>query len=159
MEMPEARVRSALQQSVNYAEAARSLGLPDDDSSRRRLQRQAARLGVDTGHFTRRSRPPRAAPHPRRPVAAGVLRVLPAGSARTNRERLHRALAELGVVYACAECGNTGEWRGAAMTLHIDHVSGDWLDNRRENLRYLCPNCHAITGTWCGRNRGVDTAG
>lgn len=157
-EVPDALVRSALQQSSSYAEAARSPGLPDDDSSRRRLQRQAARLGVETGHFTRRSRPQRDA-SPRRPVAGHVLRVLPTGSARTNRERLHRALAEVGVPYVCAACGNAGGWRGAPMTLQIDHVNGDWLDNRRENLRYLCPNCHAITDTWCGRNRRPAVAG
>lgn len=151
-EVPDDLVRSALRRSSSYAEAARSLGLPDEDTSRRRLQRQAARLGVDTGHFARRSRTPRAAARPR-PLATRVLRVLPAGSARTNRERLHRALAEAGVSYACAECDNTGEWRGTPMTLQIDHISGDWLDNRRDNLRYLCPNCHAITDTWCGRNR------
>ncbi|WP_231976049.1 hypothetical protein [Streptomyces sp. 3214.6] len=43
--------------------------------------------------------------------------------------------------------------------LCADHVNGDWRDNREENLRYLCPNCHALTETWCRRKRRVPLAG
>lgn len=70
-----------------------------------------------------------------------------------NRERLKRALDDVGEPYRCTGCGNTGDWRGAVMTLQIDHIDGDWRNNNRENLRYLCPNCHAITSTWC-RKKG-----
>ncbi len=61
------------------------------------------------------------------------------------------------MTYTC--CGNTGEWLGRPITLQIDHINGDWRDHRRENLRYLCPNCHALTETWCRQKGRVTLAG
>lgn len=150
--IPEDMLRELVRTSTSYADVMRGLGLEVNDTNHRRVRRAASRLGLDTSHFKRRSwaRAERPAPAP---VAHRVLVVLPGHAGRTNRTQLHRALAELGVTYACEKCGNTGEWLGQPMTLQIDHVNGDWRDNRRENLRYLCPNCHALTETWCRRKR------
>ncbi|MEU6479016.1 HNH endonuclease signature motif containing protein [Streptomyces sp. NPDC047017] len=150
--IPEDRLRDAVARSTSYAGVMRSLDLDVNDTNHRRVRRASARLGLDTSHFTRVSwaRPERPAPAP---VAHRVLVVLPPGSGRTNRTQLHRALTEIGVPYACRSCGNTGEWLGRPITLQIDHVNGDWRDNREENLRYLCPNCHSLTETWC-RQKG-----
>ncbi|MFI6087407.1 HNH endonuclease [Streptomyces sp. NPDC051218] len=148
---PEQQLRDLVRNSGSYAEVMRGLGLEVNDTNHRRIRRAAARLSLDTSHFKRRAwgQPERPAPPP---IAPRVLIVLPDHAGRTNRARLHRALTEIGVPYECAGCGSTGEWLGRPITLQIDHVNGDWRDNRRENLRYLCPNCHALTETWC-RNR------
>ena len=53
--------------------------------------------------------------------------------------------------YKCEECG-IDEWNGKKISLELDHISGNRLDNSLENLKLLCPNCHSQTHTFRGRN-------
>ena len=54
--------------------------------------------------------------------------------------------------HKCQFCGCDGHWLKTEIALEIDHINGDNKDNRIENLRYLCPNCHATTDTYRGKN-------
>ncbi|MFJ2115215.1 HNH endonuclease signature motif containing protein [Streptomyces sp. NPDC087850] len=146
--VPETALREAIPAASSYADVMRSLGLPVNNTNHRRVRRRIIQLGIDTSHFKRRGWSSAPVREPK-PIASATLVLLPHGSPRTNRTRLHRALQETEVPYRCVSCGNTGEWLGRPITLQIDHVNGDWLDNRPANLRYLCPNCHALTDTWC----------
>lgn len=53
------------------------------------------------------------------------------------------------IVYECSICQNKGNWLDKKLTLHLDHINGINNDNRLENLRWLCPNCHSQTQTYC----------
>lgn len=55
--------------------------------------------------------------------------------------------------HRCWEC-NLTEWRGKPIPLQMDHVDGDPSNDKKENLRILCANCHAQTETFCGKNIG-----
>lgn len=57
--------------------------------------------------------------------------------------------------FACQECSyNTRHPDDGRPILEIEHINGNGMDNRPENLKVLCPNCHALTSTYRGRNRG-----
>ena len=54
--------------------------------------------------------------------------------------------------YKCSTC-NIDSWNGKKLVLELDHINWNHTDNRLENLRFLCPNCHSQTDTFRGRNK------
>lgn len=54
--------------------------------------------------------------------------------------------------YICENCGNDGKWQGGNISLEIHHKDGDNTNNLISNLCYLCPNCHALTDNYRGKN-------
>ncbi|MFE8986325.1 HNH endonuclease signature motif containing protein [Streptomyces collinus] len=142
----------AVAESTNMCEVLRHLGLEVVGGHHTHISRRIKAYGIDTSHFkvpTRRGKPWR----PRTPEAFLVEQ--PADRARrVSSDRLKWAMASSGVAERCALCGTEAVWRGRPLPLEVDHVDGDWRNNRIENLRLLCPNCHSTTDSYRGRGKG-----
>jgi hypothetical protein len=88
-----------------------------------------------------------------RPQAMPLAALLVIGR-RTNRRHLRLRLLAAGLKEdRCERCRHDG-WCGEPLGMQLHHVNGNGLDNRLENLMLLCPNCHSLTETWGGRNKG-----
>ena len=72
------------------------------------------------------------------------------------RSILRRTILKEGLIpYKCEICGVT-EWNDKTLSLELDHINGINNDNRLENLRFLCPNCHSQTSTYGSRNQQLN---
>lgn len=138
----------AASESVSVKQVVRRLGLREAGGTETHIARQLKKFGIDTSHFLGQAHARGKKRGPKR-SAHQILVKNHGGSGRERGNVLRRALGEVGVEARCAGCGTGPSWLGRAMTLEIDHINGDLTDNRRENLRYLCPNCHATTDTYC----------
>ena len=67
--------------------------------------------------------------------------------------KLKRRLVQEGIKqHICEHCRLT-QWQGMPIPLELHHINGKNRDHRLENLLLLCPNCHALTESYRGKNK------
>jgi hypothetical protein len=119
-------------ESTTWADVVRvAYGETGNSSKHRHLKQRASMLGVDISRFSLTP---------------------PAPKWRSNGRVLRNALLRAGVPEKCSVC-DISEWCGSPLRVQVDHISGDSHDNRVENLRFLCPNCHSQTATFSNKKR------
>jgi hypothetical protein len=149
-------LRPAVESSRSYAEVLRRLGLKQTGGSQANIKRLVQKFGISTDHFLGRAWN-RGDAHRGGPDKVAATRVLVLRDPLAHPEKaykLRRAMIETGIPYRCALCGIGAAWNGRVLKLTVDHVNGCRYDNRRENLRFLCPNCHSQTPTF-GNSLGL----
>ncbi|MEW2438103.1 HNH endonuclease signature motif containing protein [Streptomyces caniferus] len=150
-------LEDAVALSTNMCEVLRRLGLDPVGGQHTHISRRIRNLGIDTSHFSPVGRRKTKARRRRSPEELLVHAESP--GRRTPSDRLRAAMLALGTQERCALCRTGPVWRRRPLPLEVDHIDGNWRNNCRENLRFLCPNCHSATDTYRGRNKGVCTRG
>ena len=142
-------LRQAVAAQYSVAGVLRALGLRPAGGNYEHIWRCVRSLKLDVVHWTGRGHlRGKTNPHRHKLPLALLLR---SGSAYHSNKLRRRLIAERVLGARCVSCG-LAEWLGAGIPLELDHIDGDRENNELANLRLVCPNCHALTPTYRGRN-------
>lgn len=145
----EQELREAVKDSHSFRQTLLKLDLSGEGAGYKTVKRLIKILNIDTNHWLGQGWSKGL-----KLIKPGISleEILIENSTFTCMSQLKKKLIKNNVLTeTCQEC-NIIEWRGQKLSLHIDHINGVNNDNRIENLRLLCPNCHSLTPTYCGKN-------
>ncbi len=152
-----------MSKSRNYTDDEFSLAVKESGSIRQVLQKlnlreaggnyqcakdRIKKLNLDTSHFhgmawSKGKKLPK-----RNPIETYLVEDRLVQSNNLKKRLIDEGLKE----HKCENCGIT-EWNGQPTPIELDHIDGNRYNNTLQNLRILCPNCHAQTETYRGKNK------
>lgn len=149
--------------SYSLAEVLRKAGRKQGGGSQQTLKKKIEEFQIDTSHFTgqlwnkgRTSEDDeRVAQNTLNKEKYSLQEIFIKDSPVTQKVMRGYVQRHNLLEYKCVNCGCDGSWQGGLIALEIDHIDGDKHNNTLSNLRYLCPNCHALTDTYRGKNKST----
>ena len=143
--------------SYSYAEVLRKAGRKQGGGTQATLRKKIEEFQIDISHFTgqRWQDSPNQNEHKEVREKYDLEEVFQANSSVTQKVLRGYVERHSLLEYKCVKCGCNGHWQDGQIALEINHIDGDNTNNEISNLRYLCPNCHALTETYRGRNKAL----
>lgn len=136
----------AVSSSISISESLVRLGMSPKGGNFRYFKLKSNEWNVDTSHFTG-MRCGKGGNKKKYPIEDYL-----SGKRYCSTHVLKKKLLSQGVFqHKCYNCGRT-EWNNKPIPIELEHIDGDSNNNTLDNLTILCPNCHAQTPTYRGKN-------
>jgi len=142
-------LKNAVNASTSLRQVLKKIGLKETGGNYKQIKKYLNQLSIDYTHLTGQGW--------RKGSTDPVIKAIPLKNILIknsfyNSNRLRKRLINEKIFkHKCLECNNS-KWNGKKIPLELDHINGINTDNRLCNLRLLCPNCHALTSTYRGKN-------
>ncbi len=147
-QIPEEEFRNIISKADSFSDCLRAIGLTTKGgSSTDVLKRRIKELNCDISHFGTKA----AIVSPQSKYS--LEEILIENSSYSNITRLKQRLIREGILEYKCDCCGISEWQNKPIVLQLHHKNGKNNDHRKENLQFLCPNCHSQTETYSGKNK------
>jgi len=145
------QLEKAVKESKSFRKVLEKLKLRNTGGNYEQIKKYIKEYQLDTKHFTGRAwnKGLKGFGQPRIPLEKILVK-----NSHFQSFKLKKRLFAAGLkIPRCEQCGWAEKTKTGYLPLELDHINGDRHDNRLENLRILCPNCHSLQPTHRGRRR------